>query len=238
MVKILSIKKEIKEPKKKRITTLLDRIEECDRWGQFDLDISHLGLSEWPPELLILPSVRNIRAHKNNLKIIPDLSKTFRQLEMLNLSRNKIIELNQIQFSHFIVLKTIDISRNDIEYLPIEITKVVLLSTLYAQQNKLKELPDGMNEMLNLRYLDVSDNCLEYVGDKLETIPRLETLNLSGNPNLQVSTLSDRTRMLYEKRKLLASKDERRALVKRALGIQRNVLLKEQDLIIHSNKYP
>ena len=238
MVKILSIKKELKEPKKKRVTTLLDRIEECDRWGQFDLDISHLGLSEWPPELLILPSVRNIRAHKNNLKIIPDLSKTFRQLEMLNLSRNKIIELNQIQFSHFIVLKTIDISRNDIERLPIEITKVVLLSTLYVQQNKLKELPDGMNEMLNLRYLDVSDNCLEYVGDKLETIPRLETLNLSGNPNLQVSTLSDRTRMLYEKRKLLASKDERRALVKRALGIQRNVLLKEQDLIIHSNKYP
>ena len=239
MVKILSIKKEVKEKPQKRKTTLLDRIEECDRWGQFDLDISHLALSEWPPELLILPAVRNLRAHKNNLTTIPDLSKIFRQLENINLSRNKITELNQIQFSHFIVLKTVDISRNDIEYLPPEITKVMLLSTLHVQQNKLKEFPNGMNEMLNLRYLDASDNQLEYVGDKLEGIPRLETLNLSGNPNLQVSTLSDRTRMFYEKRKLLSSKDERRALVKRALGIQRSVLVKEQaNIMSHLNKYP
>ena len=96
-----------------------------------------------------------------------------------------------------------------------------------------------MSDMLNLRYLDVSDNCIEYVGDKLEGVPRLEILNLSGNPNLQITTMSDRTRMLYEKRKLLASKDERRALVKRALGIQKAVLLKEEsNIMTHLNKFP
>jgi len=238
MVKVLSIKHH-EEKKVKKVTSLLDRIEECDRWGQFDLDISHLGLLEWPPELLILPGVRNLKAHKNNLISIPDLSKTFRQLEILNLSRNRIKQLNQIQFSHFIVLKTVDISRNELEEIPIELTKVVLLSSLYVQQNKIKNFPDGMSDMLNLRYLDVSDNCIEYVGDKLEGVPRLEILNLSGNPNLQITTMSDRTRMLYEKRKLLASKDERRALVKRALGIQKAVLLKEEsNIMVHLNKYP
>lgn len=239
MVKILSIKHETKEKKVKKVTSLLDRIEECDRWGQFDLDISHLGLSEWPPELLILPGVRNLKAHKNNLINIPDLSKTFRQLEILNLSRNKIIQLNQIQFSHFIVLKSVDISRNELQEIPIELTKVILLSSLYVQQNKIKNFPDGMKDMLNLRLLDASDNCIEYVGDKLEGVPRLETLNLSGNDKLQVSTMSDRTRMLYEKRKLLASKDERRALVKRALGIQKAVLLKEEsNIMTQLNKFP
>jgi Leucine-rich repeat (LRR) protein len=238
MVKVLSIKHH-EEKKVKKVTSLLDRIEECDRWGQFDLDISHLGLLEWPPELLILPGVRNLKAHKNNLINIPDLSKTFRQLEILNLSRNKIIQLNQIQFSHFIVLKSVDISRNELQEIPIELTKVILLSSLYVQQNKIKNFPDGMKDMLNLRLLDASDNCIEYVGDKLEGVPRLEILNLSGNPNLQITTMSDRTRMLYEKRKLLASKDERRALVKRALGIQKAVLLKEEsNIMVQLNKYP
>ena len=239
MVKVLTIKTGGKEKKEKRVTSLLDRIEECDRWGQLDLDISHLGLSEWPPELLILPNVRNIKAHKNNLVNIPDLSKTFRQLEILNLSRNKIVQLNTIQFSHFVILKTVDISRNELQEIPLEITKVALLSSLYVQQNKIKNFPDGMSDMLNLRILDASDNCIEYVGDKLEHIPRLDTLNLSGNNNLQVSTMSDRTRMLYEKRKLLSSKDERRALVKRALGVQKAVLLKEQaNIVAHLNNNP
>lgn len=242
MVKILSLKKSIKgddNKPKKRITTLLDRIEECDRWGQFDLDTSHLNLLEWPPELLILPGVRNIKANNNKLITIPDISKTFRQLETLNLSRNNIIELNNIKFSNFIVLKTIDISRNNIESLPIEITKLVLLSTLLLQYNKLNNFPNNMNELLNLKYLDVSYNCLEYIGDKLEYIPKLETLNLSNNDNLNISSLSERTRMLYEKRKLLSSKNERRALVNRALGIQKSVLLKEQaNIMSHLHKYP
>ena len=65
----------------------------------------------------------------------------------------------------------------------------------------------------------------------LDKLPSLEDLNLTANPNLDLATLGTRTRRLVDKRALMASKNERRILIQRALGVQRNVLTREQQAI-------
>ena len=68
----------------------------------------------------------------------------------------------------------------------------------------------------------------------MDRIPALEDLNLSNNPHLDVEKLGTRTRRLHEKRMLLSSKKSRRAMIERALNIQRNTLSREQEAIFRA----
>lgn len=223
----------VKKDGKKKSSNLLDRIEECEKFGQFDLDISHLGIVEWPPELLILPRVRNLKAHGNKLSMLPNIASSFKQLETLNISRNHLLTLDRIEFNLLSFLKHLDISRNQLSSLPALLVKLPLLTTLLCDQNRLTSFPDNMHELRNLKVLSASNNQIAVVGDSLENVPNLEDLNLAHNP-LQENAIGTRARRLHEKRKMLASKEERRALIARALNIQKRVLMREQDIVIEA----
>jgi len=224
----------VKKDGKKKSNNLLDRIEECEKFGQFDLDISHLGVSEWPPELLILPRVRNLKAHGNKLSLLPNLASSFKQLETLNLSRNMLVTLDRIEFNLLSFLKHLDVSRNHLTSLPAVIVKLPLLTHLLCDQNKLSGFPENMKEMRSLQVLSASSNQIVVVGESLENVPNLQDLNLANNPQLEVKSMGTRARRLHEKRVMMASKEERRALITRALNMQKRVLVREQDIVIEA----
>lgn len=221
------------EKKRGTTNTLLDRIEECDRHGQFDLDISKLSLNTWPLELVLLARVRTIKANNNNLTTVPNISPTFKNLEILTLSHNKIEHLNDIYFAGFTFLKTLDLSYNNMKLLPTEIVKLTFLQTLIVKNNKLTDFPDNMKDLKSLKSLDASHNCLTIIGNKLDSVASLEDLNLTNNPGLKIDVLNmgTRTKRLFELRVIRSSKQERRALITRALNIYKSALIREQNIV-------
>ena len=134
-----------------------------------------------------------------------------------------------------------------------------MLVELNIAKNKLSDFPEKMGELKQLRVLDASYNNFEVIGDRLEYLPNLDDLNLSFNPKLNTGLLhlgkpscqpayqptnqpnpdsfniyrftGTRTRRLLEKRALMSSKAERRALITRALGVQHSSLVREQNVI-------
>lgn len=95
---------------KAKSANILDRIEDCEEHGQFDLDVSHVGLAQWPEELMILGRVKEILAHGNKLTVVPNLALTFKNLEVLDLSRNLLEDLDKMVFSSFTFMKVRNIS--------------------------------------------------------------------------------------------------------------------------------
>lgn len=220
----------------KRAGGLLDRITACDKNGQLDVDIAQLELDEWPEELLIVAKVKVIIAFTNKLSHIPSLQ-DFRSLEHLDLSRNRLTSISSIEFFHLVKLKYLDVSRNEIEQLPDDLTNCPVLEKLIVHRNRLVEFPAEMSNLRSLRYIDASYNSIRHIGLELESLPHLEELNLGHNDELEkgnmgMGQMGPRTRRLCDKRGLLASKEERRALITRALGLQKKILLKEQQAVM------
>lgn len=222
-----------KKEKKVKSNNLMDRIEECDRAGQYELDLSHLKLNDWPQETIILPAIHICKGYGNMFQSIPSFS-VFRGLESIDLSRCNIETINDMEVTELFNLKMLNLSRNNLKQLPSDLGRLVSLETLLLNHNELQTFPAGMGTMRTLRILDVSHNQLVEVGTLLDRIPALEDLNLTSNVHLDIEKLGTRTRRLYEKRVLLSSKKSRRAMIERALNIQRNVLSREQEAIFQA----
>lgn len=227
-------KKKYGQKKKQKSINLLDRLDDCNRSGQYLLDISALKLEQWPEELVILGGVRLFIAFNNKLSILPNLASSFRWLEHLDLSRNCLVDVDAIQFSLLMGLKYCNLSRNELVRLPEEITKAAALETLIVDRNRITEFPIGMKNLKKLQILNASHNLIQYIGDNLEGLNALDDLNLSENPNLQIGTMGPQCKRVYDKRLLLASKANRRILITRALGIQKSTMIREQNLIYSS----
>ena len=222
-----------KKEKKVKSNNLMDRIEECDRAGQYELDISPLQLPDWPQETIILSAIHHIKAYGNLFTQIPSLA-AFRGLETIDLSRSNIETIEDMEVSQLFNLKSLNLSRNNLKSLPKEISRLVSLERLLVDRNQLQTFPENMGNMRSLKLLDASHNQLIEVGSLLDRIPALEDLNLSSNPLLNIEKLATRTRRLHEKRELLSSKKSRRAMIERALNIQRNTLSREQESIFRA----
>ena len=221
---------------KKKSSNLLDRITECDQHGRHTADISHLNLIDWPAELLIVPQVSILYAHKNNFTMIKSLA-PFQGLVELDISRNFIVSLEGMELFKLTKLKKLDVSRNCLEHLHDDITQLTQLEVLMCHRNSLTDLPLEMKRMKSLRSLDISHNKVKSIGTLLELNHNLDELNITNNEGLvddgNDNDIGPRARRLRDKRTLLSSKSERRLLITRALEISRKVLSKEQDLILN-----
>ncbi len=222
-----------KKEKKVKSDNLMDRIEECDRAGQYELDLSHLQLQDWPQETIILPAIHVCKGYGNQFRSIPSFA-AFRGLEFIDLSRCQIETIDGMEVTELFNLKSLNLSRNNLKSLPKDIGRLVSLETLLVDRNQLQTFPTNMGTMRTLRVLDASHNQLVEVGSLLDRIPALEDLNLTGNSLLDKEKLGTRTRRLFEKRELLSSKRSRRAMIERALNIQRNTLSREQEAIFRT----
>jgi hypothetical protein len=228
--------KDAKEIKKKKIEkgkTPMDRIEECDRGGQHELDFGHMKISTWPQETIILPNVHIIKAHGNLFTELPSFA-LFRSLEYCDLSRGNLENVDGMDVSQLFNLKHLNLSRNNLKKLPDNIGRLVALEVLLVDRNKLTTFPANMHSMRNCQRIDASHNMIVDVGTLLDRLPSLEDLNLSANPHLDLNKMGTRTRRLHEKRVMMSDKKNRRAMVGRALNVRREVLSREQEAIFRA----
>jgi len=182
----------------KKSGNIMDRFESCDRAGQHELDISGLSLQNWPEDAIIFPNIRRLLAYNNKLRTVPSLG-TYRRLEHLDMSRNFIVDLGAVNFSLLGSLRTLDLSKNNLTALPVDIGKLPLLESLLIHRNQLESLPPSLADLTYLRLLNAEYNNLEDVGSELEKLPRLTELNLANNPRLRVDDMPPRVRRLHEK---------------------------------------
>ena len=126
----------VKRHKKKPALRLMERIEECEKTGQYKLDITHLELTELPLEINVVVRISQLLAYGNKLYSIPPLS-NFRNLTILDLSRNKLTTLDTIRIVHLQNLTLLDVSRNMLDALPGDICRLPVLVTLICHRNKL-----------------------------------------------------------------------------------------------------
>ncbi|KAI3755799.1 hypothetical protein L1987_55605 [Smallanthus sonchifolius] len=77
----------------------------------------------------------------------------------------------------------VDLSRNSIEDLPVQLSSCASLETLILSRNKIKEWPSAILESLhNLVCLKLDNNPLRQIpSDRFQAAPKLQVLDLSGN---------------------------------------------------------
>lgn len=102
-------------------------------------------------------------------------------------------------FSNHQELRVLNLSRNEIEFLPEGLSQLPLLEVLDLSYNNIKVVPECMTALSALRSVDLSHNGLRSVGGVFERMVGLASLDLSSNPDLDVEKLPLRTRRLIEK---------------------------------------
>lgn len=201
---------------------------ECDAKDQSELNITKLELESVPVEIMQVPKIKVLLAFNNRISVVPSMS-AFTNLERLDLSRNALVTISEYRLSGLHSLKTLDLSRNQLEALPEDISRLPVLETLLIHRNKLTKFPDSIGELRTLVLIDASYNNLTVIGDKLDGLLLLTSLNLTFNENLEEQSMSEKCRRLHSMRNILTSKKERRALIRRCLGVDHEVRMKIHD---------
>lgn len=107
-------------------------------------------------------------------------------IHFLNLSHNRLQNLDGL-FSHFAHLRTLDISHNHLDHLPVGLPRA--LWDIHASDNRIRHLEKNDTAYhWNLQSLDLSNNQLERVVFINNTLPSLRALNLSHNKFWTVPT--------------------------------------------------
>jgi Leucine-rich repeat (LRR) protein len=220
--------------KSKKSDSILARVDECiEQTNSTILDISELEMKEIPPETFRLYSVKTLLAYKNPIQGLQNLC-YFENLEAVDISRCSLKSIDDIGLNTSRFLKKLDISRNSLTSIRV-LASMPFLEEILASRNKIQELPEELEPLKILKKLDVSYNEIEEpISESLIVkLKELQDLDLTGN-RLEPESMGYKTRQMYEKRLLFSNKSMRRSFVTRALGINKEVIAKEQEVMFRS----
>jgi hypothetical protein len=113
--------------------------------------------------------------------------------------QNFIRTIEHVMFSNHQELRVVNLSRNEIEFIPEGLSKLPLLEVLDLSYNHIRAVPECLSDLKALRSVDLSHNSIRTVGGMFERTVGLAALDLTSNPDLDVEHLPLRTRRLYEK---------------------------------------
>ncbi|VDN01908.1 unnamed protein product [Thelazia callipaeda] len=136
------------------------------------------------------PAARGIsRSSKHNLGFSSGPSLSVIQRHMGMAQKSRVLQLRNCgiktlpeqlqQISE--ILRSLDLSQNKIQTLPISIGLFSNLKQLHLSHNKLDRLPDEIGVLKKLEVLDLSCNRLDILPESLAGLCSLKTLNLSKN---------------------------------------------------------
>jgi internalin A len=159
-----------------------------EQWEE--LDLSGMALSELPPEIGNLVSLKRLilgkwdqkksKAPRNYLKVLPQELIQLQQLEELNLSYNQNNTLPE-SIGQLINLTSLDLQNNELNTLPESIGQLINLTSLDLQGNKLSALPESISQLTNLTSLDLRSNKLNALPESISQLTNLTSLELLGN---------------------------------------------------------
>jgi len=103
-----------------------------------------------------------------------------RLISVLDFSSNKLEELPNEFFSSFLVIQSLNLSKNKLTMLPLGIGTCNKLGTLHLSNNRLKCLPDDLKDIsASLKILTLSDNPLFGIS-AVSSLESLEELHVAG----------------------------------------------------------
>ncbi|KAL3268735.1 hypothetical protein HHI36_007837 [Cryptolaemus montrouzieri] len=105
------------------------------------------------------------------------------EVKSVNLSGNVISKISPRFVLKFSLLTQLDVSHNQIAYLPDQFVDMKFLTSLNISNNSFVDLPDCVFRIPNLQELNASNNRIVEVNmELLETAPSLENVDLTNNP--------------------------------------------------------
>jgi Leucine-rich repeat (LRR) protein len=162
-------------------------------------------------DLLILPGAETFETNLTKIdfsgnKIISAVD-TFSKwnvwfLHSLNLSGNRIMELEKFAFNGFTELEDLDLSRNNISFIDeTAFVNDVKLSSLWLTNNSLTEIHTSTFSLLdNLRNLDLSNNIISSIEpETFRSSVKLESLCLANNKltSIHPATFKNQSNLSY-----------------------------------------
>ncbi|KAJ7362214.1 hypothetical protein DFH08DRAFT_320591 [Mycena albidolilacea] len=133
-------------------------------------------------------TLRELRLSHMAMKMVPHSLRHSTTLTRLDLSCNRIVNLDGVYLDDIPGLTTLHMQNNHLEKLPWSFPRLRRLITLNISNNKFRVFPTGVSMLLNLRDLDISFNMISELPEEIGKLKNLERLVIVGN---QVSELPD-----------------------------------------------
>jgi internalin A len=183
--------------------------DEYDEQGRLlRLDLSHLKLSLFPPDLWQLNNLQRLNLRKNRLRKLPAELWQLSNLQDLDLSDNQLRTLppGVGQLSN---LQDLNLSDNQLRTLPPGVGKLVNLQWLNIGNNQLRTLPPEIGQLTNLQWFYLDKNQLETLPSEVGLLTNLQKLDLFEN---RIKTLPPEVGNLINLRELSLNLNPLRAL--------------------------
>ncbi|KAK0230434.1 adenylate cyclase [Armillaria fumosa] len=126
-------------------------------------------------------TLRELRLSHMAMKKVPHSIKSSITLHRLDLSCNRIADLDDAYLDHIPDLQYLYVQNNRIEKLPWYFPRLRNLTTLNISNNQFATLPEVVCQLSNLKDLDVSFNSISEIPDELGNLRNLERLIIVGN---------------------------------------------------------
>ncbi|WP_313139186.1 COR domain-containing protein [Myroides sp.] len=122
------------------------------------VDLSYNQISYISNDKITFSKCTNLNLKGNKLEEFPIAIKDCNSLEKLDLSENNIFQINDDIFNDLENLVELNLSFNNLTYLPTSIGKLKKLKRLILSGNKINHLPVEFENLNSLEYLDFDNN--------------------------------------------------------------------------------
>jgi len=169
------------EPKDKNIANA-EGIQYCISLEELDMSGNKLSAV---PELKNMTKLKSLNLSGNKFTELPDEICGAPKLENLNMDKNKIASL-AAGFSKLTLLKSLTLSDNELQEFPDVLTKL-MIETLNISGNPIEYLPDNISDMTGLRYFTASGCKIKKIPDKFYSMTWMRKINFNGNELSSIS---------------------------------------------------
>ncbi|MBC1196306.1 leucine-rich repeat protein [Microcystis aeruginosa BLCCF158] len=144
------------------------------------LDLSDRNLTEIPPEIPQLTSLKRLDLNNNQIREIPEALAQLTSLQYLYLSDNQIREIPEA-LTHLTSLQYLNLRNNQISEIPEALTHLTSLQELDLSNNQISEIPEALAQLTSLQYLYLYSNQIREIPEALTQLTSLQSLHLSDN---------------------------------------------------------
>ncbi|RKP04935.1 hypothetical protein THASP1DRAFT_20488, partial [Thamnocephalis sphaerospora] len=125
--------------------------------------------------------LRELRLANNDYKRVPEAVRHLATLNYLDLSCNRIAELDHAQLDQVQPLSRLMLQNNRLVDLPPSFSRFISLTSLHLSNNRFDHVPRVICEIRSLTYLDLSFNKISTIPDEIGRLTQLQHLLLVSN---------------------------------------------------------
>ncbi|KAH8107641.1 hypothetical protein BXZ70DRAFT_911846 [Cristinia sonorae] len=146
------------------------------------LNLSRNPMLEIPLDFIqSCTTLRELRLSHMAMKKVPQSIRHCTSLRWLDLSCNRIGDLDDAGLGEIVGLRHLKIQNNRMEKLPWYLPRLHVLKSLNISNNKFRRLPDVVPKITSLVDLDVSFNMIQELPEQIGDLKKLERFILVGN---------------------------------------------------------